>query len=80
MSLGVRAFGLQFDDDVNQFLLPGYATLQLAAQQRITHNLFAQVSFENLLDRQFLVALTPMPNIGAPRLWRIGLRWDGTIR
>jgi outer membrane cobalamin receptor len=80
VSLGVRAFGLQFDDDVNQFLLPGYATLQLAAQQRITHNLFAQVSFENLLDRQFLVALTPMPNIGAPRLWRIGLRWDGTIR
>jgi outer membrane receptor protein involved in Fe transport len=79
VSVGVRAFGLQFDDDVNQFLLPGYATLQLAAQQRITRNLFAQASFENLLDRQYLVALTPTPNIGAPRLWRIGLRWDGRI-
>jgi outer membrane cobalamin receptor len=80
VSFGVRAFGLQFDDDLNQFLLPGYATLQLAAQQRIARNLFAQASFENLLDRQYLVALTPFPNTGAPRLWRIGLRWDGKLR
>jgi outer membrane cobalamin receptor len=79
VSFGVRAFGLQFDDDLNQFLLPGYAALQIAAQQRITHNLFAQAAVENLLDRQYLVALTPTPNTGAPRLWRIGLRWNGSI-
>lgn len=79
VSAGICAFGLQFDDDLNQFLLPGYAAIQLAAQQRITHNIFAQASVENLLDRQYLVALTPTPNIGAPRLWRIGLRWDGAI-
>jgi outer membrane cobalamin receptor len=79
VSFGVRAFGLQFDDDLNQFPLPGYAALQLAGQQRLTHNLFIQAAVENLLDRQYLVALTPTPNTGASRLWRIGLRWNGSI-
>lgn len=79
VSVGIRAFGLQFDDDLNQYLLPGYASVQVAAQQQITHNLFAQVAVENLLDRQYLVALTPTPNTGAPRLWRVGLRWNGTL-
>ena len=79
ISAGIRAFGLQFDDDVNQFLLPGYAALQITAQQRIKGNLYAQAAIENLLDRQYLVALTPTPNTGAPRLWRIGLRWNGRI-
>lgn len=79
VSFGVRAFGLQFDDDINQFALPGYAALQLTAQRRLFRNLFAQAEIENLLDRQYLVALTPTPNTGAPRLWRIGLRWNGSI-
>lgn len=79
VSVGIRAFGLQFDDDLNQFPLPGYAALQVAAQQRIYRNLYAQVAIENLLDRQYLVAMTPTPNIGGPRLWRIGLRWSGKI-
>lgn len=79
VSFGVRSFGLQFDDDLNQYTLPGYASLQLAAQQKLTHNLYAQAAIENLLDRQFLVANTPTPNTGAPRLWRIGLRWNGSI-
>ncbi len=77
ISFGVRAFGLQFDDDLNQFKLPGYAALQIAAQQKIKRNLYAQAAVENLLDRQYLVALTPTPNTGAPRLWRFGLRWTG---
>lgn len=79
VAFGLRAFGLQFDDDINQFKLPGYAALQFAAQQRLRSNLFAQAAVENLLDRRFLVALTPTPNIGAPRLWRVGLRWNGRL-
>jgi outer membrane cobalamin receptor len=79
ISAGLRAYGLQFDDDQNQFLLPGFAAIQIAAQQHLTKSLFAQVAVENLLDRQYLVALTPNPNIGAPRLWRIGLRWNGPL-
>ena len=80
ISGGIRAFGLQFEDDLNQFTLPGYAALQLSVQQHLTKNLTAIGDVENLLDRTYLVALTPNPNTGAPRLWRIGLRWSGSIK
>ena len=76
VSLGVRAFGLQFDDDLNQFKLPGYAAVQLAAEQHLTKSLSAVAAIENLLDRTYLVAMTPFPNTGEPRLWRVGLRWN----
>ena len=79
VSAGIRAFGLVFDDDLNQFKLPGYAAVELSAQQRLTKNLSAVAAVQNLLDRTFLVALTPSPNTGEPRIWRIGLRWSGSI-
>jgi outer membrane receptor protein involved in Fe transport len=74
-SAGIRAYASQFDDDVNQFLLPGFTTLQLVVRQRLGKGLSASAALENLLDRRYLVAFTPTPNIGAPRLWRVGLRW-----
>jgi outer membrane receptor protein involved in Fe transport len=80
VSAGIRAFGLQFDDDLNQFKLPGYAALQFSAQQQITPKFSVMASIENLLDRTFLVALTPTPNIGEPRIYRIGLRWSGAVK
>jgi outer membrane cobalamin receptor len=80
ISGGIRAYGLQFDDDLNQFLLPGFTVFQLAAQQHLTSKLSVVAAVENLLDRSFLVALTPSPNTGAPRLWRVGLRWSGSLR
>ncbi len=79
ISAGVRAFGRQFDDDLNQFLLPGFAMVQLTAQQHITSRLSAIASVENLLDRSYLVALTPTANTGEPRIWRLGLRWNGKL-
>lgn len=75
-SAGVRAYSLQFDDDLNTFLLPGYATAQLMASEKLGKGFSADVAFENLLDRTYLVAFTPTPNIGQPRLWRVGLRWS----
>lgn len=78
-SAGVRSFSSQFDDDRNQFLLPGFATVQLYAQRRLAKNFSALLEFENLLDRQYLTAFSPTPAIGTPRLWRAGLRWDGSL-
>jgi outer membrane receptor protein involved in Fe transport len=75
LSAGVRAFSSQFDDDLNVFVLPGFATAQAEVSQRLTSQLTARAGFENVLDRQYIVALTPTPNTGSPRLWRIGLRW-----
>lgn len=79
LSGGLRALGLAFDDDRNQFLLPGFTTIGITAEQHLTQRLSALVSVDNLLDRTYLVALTPRPNIGGPRIWRIGLRWSGGL-
>jgi outer membrane cobalamin receptor len=80
ISGGIRAFGLQFDDDLNQYLLPGYASLGLSAQQYITKKFSVVASVDNLLDRTYLVALTPNPNTGSPRLWLAGVRWNGSLK
>jgi outer membrane receptor protein involved in Fe transport len=77
LSAGVRVFSSQFDDDLNTraFVLAGYSSLQLVARQQLRKGLSASASFENLLNRTYYVAFAPTPNIGAPRLWRVGLRW-----
>ena len=79
-SLGLRSFGSQFEDDQNQFLLPGFATVQLVARQQVRSGLTASLAVENLLDREYVVGFSPTALIGAPRLWRLALRWDGKIR
>lgn len=80
ISGGLRGYSSQFDDDRNQFLLPGFATLQLTARQKLGRGVSANLAIENLLDRRFYVAFTPTPNIGAPFLWRAGIRWEGKLR
>jgi outer membrane cobalamin receptor len=81
-SIGFRSYSLQYEDDRNQFKLPGYGSLQFSARQRLKNSLWATVSLENALDHVYLTGIpTPTaPTIGAPRLWRAGLRWDGPIR
>jgi outer membrane cobalamin receptor len=80
VSSSLRSYSYQFDDDLNTFRLPGYASAQLVARQQLVRSLGAEVTLENALNHQFYTAFTPTPNIGAPRLWRVGLRWDGKLR
>jgi hypothetical protein len=57
-------------------------------RQRISGSLSVQVAIDNLLDREYAVGITapaaaglpPLMTVGAPRMWRAGLRWDGPIR
>lgn len=79
-SAGVRSYGSQFEDDLNQFRLAGFASVQLVVRRHLVKSLSALASIENLLDRQFYVGFSPTPLIGPPRLYRVGLRWDGRIR
>ncbi len=74
---GLRSYAYQFDDDLNTraFILPGYAAFQFSVRQKVAKDLSAVVSMENAFNRTFYVAFSPTPNTGAPRLWRIGLRW-----
>jgi outer membrane receptor protein involved in Fe transport len=79
LSAALRSYSSQFDDDLNQFLLAGFTTVQFAARQRLGRGVSAMLAIENLLDRTYYVAFTPTPSIGAPRLWRAGLRWEGRL-
>ena len=75
-ALAFRSYSLQFDDDRNTLLLGGYASVQLSLRQRLPHGFTASLSVENLTDRQYWVALSTVPNVGAPRLVRAGVRWE----
>jgi outer membrane receptor protein involved in Fe transport len=81
VSVSARSYSYQFDDDINtlRFRLAGYPVLQVAATHRLTKAFSADFALENALDRRFYTAYTPIPNIGAPRLWRVGVRWDGRL-
>jgi outer membrane cobalamin receptor len=75
LAAGLRAYSSQFEDDLNSFRMPGYAVVHLSAERSLRSNVFAVFSMENALDREFIVGFTPSASIGAPRLWRVGLRW-----
>jgi outer membrane receptor protein involved in Fe transport len=77
LTAGLRAYSSQFEDDLNEFLLPGFAVVHVRWMQRLSGPLFAMVAFDNILDREYIVGYTPSARIGSPRLWRVGLRWDG---
>jgi len=77
VAAGVRSYSFQFEDDANSFLLPGFAAAHAAVRRRLRRQLFAVAEIDNLLDRRFLVGFTPTPQTGSPRLWRVGLRWEG---
>jgi len=77
LSAGLRAYSSQFEDDLNTFRMPGYAVLHVSAQREFGRGLAALFAMENALNREFIVGFTPTAATGAPRLWRVGLRWRG---
>jgi outer membrane receptor protein involved in Fe transport len=79
LSAGVRSTASQFDDDLNRFLMPGFAVAHVSVRQRLRRGFSLQAVFENLLDREYLTAFTPVPQTGPPRLWRAGVRYDGRL-
>jgi outer membrane cobalamin receptor len=79
VTVSMRTSGLQFEDDRNTQLLPGFALFQLSARQDLYRGLKATLAIENLADRRILTGFTPFPQTGGPLLYRIGLRWDGRI-
>ena len=77
VSAGLRACSSQFEDDLNTLLMPGYAVLHLMTERRLSGSLSGLFAMENALNRVYVVAFTPTAGTGAPRLWRLGLRWRG---
>lgn len=74
--LGVqgRFVGVQFDDDLNRFLLRRYFTMDMMASHPLTGALDAFVAAENLLNQRYDIGRTPVLTVAPPIMARVGLR------
>ena len=70
-----RATGSQFDDDQNLLPLGSFALIDVTVAKPFAKYLEAFIAVQNLLDERFVVARTPIENIGMPRMIRGGLRF-----
>jgi outer membrane receptor protein involved in Fe transport len=69
-----RWAGAQYDDDLNQFALAAYGTIDAFASRRVSRIAQVFVAGENLANSQYEIAMTPVAMIGWPRSVRIGIR------
>jgi outer membrane cobalamin receptor len=72
---GLRASSLQFEDDRNQFVLPGYAVWHLMGRQRIAGGVWFEFAMENAFNREVLAGYSPTPLLASPRLVRAGINF-----
>ena len=72
--VSARFVGAQYDDDLNAFLLGNFAVLDFHVSKTLHHSLRIYASAENIFDRRFTVARTPLENVGAPRMLHAGLK------
>ena len=72
----LRFSGEQFDDDLNTaaFVLQPYAVWDATVSRGLTHGLNAFFAVENILDKEYDTARTPLRQIGWPRTLRVGAR------
>jgi outer membrane receptor protein involved in Fe transport len=76
LSLQGRFIGTQYDDDQNLLSLDRFYAMGLIVGGPITHRIQAFAAVENLTDERYMIARTPVVNLGPPILFRIGLRYD----
>ena len=76
----VRFSGEQFDDDLNTaaFVLARMRVWDATVSRAIVRGLNAFVAVENILDKEFDTARTPIRSIGWPRTVRVGARSPGS--
>ncbi|HEX2523318.1 MAG TPA: TonB-dependent receptor, partial [Terriglobia bacterium] len=72
--VSARFVGAQYDDDLNLLLLGNFAVLDFQLSRSLHRSLRVYAAAENLFDRRFAVARTPVENIGAPRMLHAGLK------
>ncbi len=74
LRLETRLFGIQYDDDRNLLPLAGYGETGAAFSQPLSSRVEWFVRAENLFDRRYPVARTPIETLSAPRLVQTGFR------
>jgi len=76
LTLGLqgRYVGNQFDDDQNLLPLGKFFTLDASLSRRVWRDTEAYVAVENIFDDRYAVQRTPVRELGAPVLFRVGFR------
>jgi outer membrane receptor protein involved in Fe transport len=69
----IRLVGDAYDDDLNQLLLPAFNLLDLSLRVPLTSSVAAYFAVENVADEEYVVRLTPIENLGAPRVAHGGI-------
>ena len=69
-----RFEGRQYDDDLNQFPLGKFFVMDTLVSYPLGHGLEAFGAVENIFNESYAVAATPVLEVGAPRLFRLGFR------
>jgi iron complex outermembrane receptor protein len=73
----LRVTGPQYEDDLNERGLGGYALVDLAASRRLFWKVDAFAAVENLFDREYLAGRAGVDTLGPPLTVRAGLRLRG---
>ena len=76
LAAGVRGSGMQYEDDLNRFRLPGYAVWHATARRKIREDWWAFLAIENAFNREIVAGYSPTPLLGPPRLIRAGVRYE----
>jgi outer membrane receptor protein involved in Fe transport len=81
VAFSVQFLGTQFDDDLNERVVPGqtdpglpkYALADFTVSRTVNRNLDVFFGVQNMFDQQYFVGTLPT-TIGSPRLVNGGLR------
>jgi outer membrane receptor protein involved in Fe transport len=77
-TLQLRVTGPQFEDDLNERGMGGYAVVDAFVSRRLVGGLELFAAAENVFDRRYLVGRAGVDTIGQPLMLRVGLRLRGT--
>lgn len=79
LRLETRLSDIQFDDDRNTIPLSGFAEVGAAFVLPVGQHMEWFVRAQNLFDRRYPVARTPIETLSAPRIAQVGVRfkWNG---
>lgn len=74
----LRVTGPQFEDDLNERGMGGYAVVDAFVSRQLVQRLELFAAVENLFNRRYLVGRAGVDTIGQPLMLRVGLRLRST--
>jgi len=72
--LQARWAGDQFEDDLNQLVIPGFTVADLAVRRPLGDRLELFLGVENLFDEKVVTGRLPLATLGSPRLVQMGMK------